>query len=51
MTKNEMELIEMIRGYESPETAIVVAVEIIKDWLKQHGSSEGPAAAGTQECA
>lgn len=44
MTKNEIELIEMIRGYESPETALAVAIEVITDYLRQLGSSEGQAA-------
>lgn len=51
MTRNEKELIEMIRGSADPAKALTVAVEIITEWLKQHGSSEGPAAAETQECA
>jgi hypothetical protein len=49
MTKNEMELIEMIRGYESPETALAVAIEVITDYLRQLGSSEVPFAAEPPE--
>ena len=44
MTTNERELIEMIRGSADPEKALTAAVEIITEWLKQHGSSEGPSA-------
>ena len=49
MTNNESELIEIIRCHKSPERAIEVAVGIILDYLKQHGSSEVQAADGLQE--
>ena len=49
MTNNEVELIELIRCHKSPERAIDVAVGIILDYLKQHGSSEGQSADDLQE--
>jgi hypothetical protein len=45
MSENEMKLIGMIRESDDPEKAIVVAVEVITDFLKQFQSSEEPAAA------
>lgn len=35
MTENEIELIEMIRNNPNPEQALVTAIEIIIDFLKQ----------------
>ena len=48
MTQNEQELIAMIRNHADPELALAAAVEIITDWLRQHGSSEERAADGLQ---
>ncbi len=42
MSKNEMELIRMVREHEEPEKALVIAVGVITSFLKQHGSSEEP---------
>ena len=44
MTENEKELIKIIRENDNPQTALVTAVETILSYLKQHGSSEEPAA-------
>lgn len=51
MTKNEAELIELIRCHKSPERALGVAVNIILDYLKQHGSSVEQSADSLQELA
>ena len=40
MSKNEMELIGMIREHDEPEKALQIAVEVITSFLAQHGSSE-----------
>ena len=48
MNENEMKLIGMIRESDDPEKALVVAVEVITDFLKQFQSSEAPAAACPQ---
>lgn len=49
MTRNEQELIEMVRNHKDPELALAAAVEIITDWLRQHGSSGAPSAGDPQE--
>lgn len=49
MSKNEMELLGMIREHDEPEKALKIAVEVITSFLKLHGSSEEPAAACLQE--
>ena len=36
MNENEMKLIGMIRESDDPEKALVVAVEVITDFLRQH---------------
>ena len=41
-----MELIKMVRENDNPEQALLVATMIILGYLKQHGSSEEPAAVG-----
>jgi hypothetical protein len=46
MTKNEQELIDMIRNSEDPQQAMITAVEIICRYLSQHGSSQELPAAG-----
>lgn len=51
MNVNEMELIEMIRGYSDPARAAVAALEVIVDYLTQHGSFAGQAPADRQESA
>lgn len=35
MTKEEMELLEAVRGAKDPAAAILVALDIIKDFLLQ----------------
>ena len=43
MTENEKKLLDMIRNYDDPEQALMIAVEIISKHLAQLGSSEGQA--------
>jgi hypothetical protein len=45
MTKNEQELIDIIRTSEDPQKALMVAIDIICQYLTQHGSSQGQPAA------
>ena len=45
MTENEKELIKLIRENDNPEQALMTAMVIILDFLKQHESSEEPSAA------
>lgn len=40
MTKNENELIKLIRENDNPEQAVVVAINTIISFLEQHGSSQ-----------
>ena len=40
MSKNELELLGMIREHDDPEKAMMIAVEVITLFLTQHGSSE-----------
>lgn len=47
MTENEKELIKLIRENDNPEQALMTAAVIILGYLKQHGSSEEPVAAGS----
>jgi hypothetical protein len=42
VTKNELELINIIRNANNPEDALVVAALTIIDFLKQHESFEEP---------
>lgn len=49
MTDNEKELLNIIRENDHPEQALMTAAEIILDFLKQRGSSEGQASAGLRE--
>ena len=45
MTKNEQELINIIRNSEDKQKAMVTAIEIICRYITQHGSlQEQPAA-------
>ena len=48
MSKNENELIKIIRENDNPEQAIMVAATIILGYLKQHESSEEQVAVGLQ---
>ena len=40
MTNNEQQLINLIRESNNPEEAIIVATNIIINFLKQHVSSQ-----------
>ena len=44
MTENEIELLKLIHENDKPEEAVMTAIEIISDFLKQLGSSQGQAA-------
>lgn len=44
MSKNEMELIELIRSSDNPELALLEATKIILCFLEQHESSAAPSA-------
>ena len=48
MSKNEIELIDMIRENDNPGQALNAAVVIILGYLKQHESSEEPSVVGLQ---
>lgn len=48
MTKNEEELIRMIRENDNPGQALNAAVVIVLGYLRQHGSSEEQAVADLQ---
>ena len=51
MTEREKELIELIRCQNKPGLALQVAIGIISNYLKLHGSSEEQAPADLQELA
>lgn len=40
MTENEIELIETIKNHSNPEEAMLIAIQIISDYLKQPESFE-----------
>lgn len=40
MTENEIALINLIRNNKNPEQALITAIEIISNFLKQHQSFE-----------
>lgn len=42
MTRNELELLNMIRDHDNPEIAVETALEIIISYLEQHESFEEP---------
>jgi hypothetical protein len=46
LSKNEMELIKIIRENDNSDQALMVAATIILAYLKQHESSEEQAAVG-----
>ena len=48
MSKNEIELINMIRENDNPGLALMAAATIILGHLKQHGSFEEPSPVGLQ---
>ena len=43
MTQNEIELIRIIRESEDPAKALVMAIQIVTDFLAEHGSKEAVA--------
>ena len=43
MTQNEMELIRIIRESEDPAKAMVTAIQIMTDFLVEHGIKEAEA--------
>lgn len=49
MTKNEIELFDIIRESENPTRALMTAALIVIGYLKQHGSSEERVAGHLQE--
>jgi hypothetical protein len=51
MTKNEQELLNIIRSSEDPQEAMMTAIEIICHYIKLHGSSQVPLAADPPESA
>lgn len=40
MTRNELELLNMIREHDNPEIALETALEIIISYLEQHESCD-----------
>ena len=48
MTKNEQELLNIIRSSEDKQKAMVTAIEIICRYIEQHGSLQEPPAADLQ---
>lgn len=51
MTENETTLLDMIRGNKNPEQALLVAVEIITDFLNHRELSELKSSVDSQESA
>ena len=49
LTQNEIKLINLIREDYQPESALVIAIEIIFSYLEQRESSEEPSPAYLQE--
>ena len=48
MSENQKELIDLIRGNDSPEQALMTAAKIILGFLKLHESSEAQVSVGLQ---
>lgn len=48
MTKNEQELLNIIRNSDDKQKAMVTAIEIICRYITQHGSLQEPPAADLQ---
>ena len=40
MTANEIKLLDLIRNNDNPEQALLVAIEVIVDFLNHHESTE-----------
>jgi hypothetical protein len=51
MTQNEQELLDIIRTNENPQKALMTAIDIICQYIKQPLSSPKPSAADRQESA
>jgi hypothetical protein len=51
MTKNEYELMYLIRTNDNPQQALMTAIDIICQYIKQPGSLREPSAADRQESA
>lgn len=51
MTRNEYELMYLIRTNDNPQKALVTAIDIICQYIKQHGSLQEPSAADRPESA
>ena len=51
MTKNEYELMYLIRTNENPQQAMLTAIDIICQYIKQLESSPEPSAADPPVCA
>lgn len=49
MTQNEQELLDIIRTNENPQKALMTAIDIICQYIKQPLSSPEPSAADRQE--
>ena len=49
MTSNELELVELIRNHSNPQQAILIAIDTITSFLKQHESFQAPKAVDLQE--
>ena len=49
MTKNEIEIINIIRENDNPTRALMTATLIVLGYLKQHESFEEPVVVGLQE--
>lgn len=49
MTKNEIELLNIIRENDNPTRALMTATLIVLGYLKQHESFEEQVVAGLQE--
>ena len=51
MTRNEYELMYLIRTSDNPQKAMMTAIDIICQYIKQHESLQEPPAADQQESA
>ena len=51
MTRNEYELMYLIRTNDNPQKALMTAIDIICQYIEQHGSLREPPAADQQESA
>ena len=49
MNANEIELLSLVRDNNNPDQALVISINIILDYLKQHESFEEQAVADLRE--